>query len=56
VEQTFDAEEHVSRGAGQQRKRKLPPPSASVIDELAAKGAAGTAAFVSQSFPTPPAQ
>src|SRR5882762_4476333 len=55
VEQTFDAEEHVSRGAGQQRKRKLAPPSASVIDELAAKGAAGTAAFVSKPFPTPPA-
>jgi len=55
VEQTFDAEEHISRGAGRQRKRKLPPPSASVTEELAAKGAAGTAAFVSQPFPTPPA-
>jgi DNA-binding CsgD family transcriptional regulator len=55
MEQTFDAEEHVSRGAGPQRKQKLPAPSASVIEELAAKGAAGTAAFVSQPFPTPPA-
>jgi DNA-binding NarL/FixJ family response regulator len=55
VEQTFDAEEHVFSGAGPQRKQKLPAPSASVIEELAAKGAAGTAAFVSQPFPTPPA-
>lgn len=55
VEQTFDAEEHVSRDAGQQRKRKLPALSASVIEELPEKGVAGTAAFVSQPFPTPPA-
>ena len=55
VEQTFDAEEHVFSGAGPQRKQKLPAPSASVIEELAAKEAVGTAAFVSQSFPTPPA-
>ncbi len=55
VEQTFDAEEHVFSGAGPQRKQKLPAPSASVIEELAAKGAVGTAAFVSKPFPTPPA-
>jgi DNA-binding NarL/FixJ family response regulator len=55
VEQTFDAEEHVFSGAGPQRKQKLPAPSASVIEELAAKEAVGTAAFVSQPFPTPPA-
>src|SRR6266853_73167 len=55
VEQTFDAEEHVFSGAGPQRKQKLPTPSASVIEELAARGAAGTAAFVSKPFPTPPA-
>jgi hypothetical protein len=54
VEQTFDAEEHAFSGAGQQRKQKLPAPSASVIEELAAMGAAGTAAFVSKPFPTPP--
>ena len=55
VEQTFDAEEHVFCGAGPQRKQKLPAPSASVIEELAARGAPGTAAFVSKPFPTPPA-
>jgi len=55
VEQTFNAEEHVFRGTGQQRKRKLPTLSAFVIEELPAKGAAGTAAFVSQPFPTPSA-
>jgi len=55
VEQTFDAEEHVFSGAGPQRKQKLPAPSASVIEELAAERAVGTAAFVSQTFPTPPA-
>ena len=55
VEQTFDAEEHVFSGTGPQRKQKLPAPSASVIEELAAEEAAGTAAFVSQPFPTPPA-
>jgi DNA-binding NarL/FixJ family response regulator len=56
VEQTFDAEEHVFSGVGPRRKQKLPGPSASVIEELAAKGAAGTAAFVSQPFPAPYAQ
>lgn len=55
VEQTFDAEEHVSRGAGPQRKRKLPALSPSVIEELPEKEVAGTAAFVSQPFPMPPA-
>src|SRR6266850_7346768 len=61
VEQTFDAEEHVSRGAGQQQKRKVLPRRLRVVEAFAAPAtpdselAADTAAAVSQPFPTPPA-
>lgn len=55
VEQTFDAEEHVSRGVDPQRKRELPSLSGPVMEELTAKPAVSTAAIVSQPFPTPPA-
>jgi hypothetical protein len=55
VEQTFDAEEHVSRDADPRRKRELPSLSVPVMEELTAKPAVGTAAIVSQPFPTPPA-
>jgi DNA-binding NarL/FixJ family response regulator len=55
VEQTFNAEEHVSRDVGQQRKRKLSSLSVPVMEELAATRAAGTSAIASQPIPTAPA-
>ena len=57
VEQTFDAEEHVSRGAGQQRKRKVPSPRLRVVEAFTApvtvgsELAADTAATTSQPLP-----
>ena len=54
VEQTFDAEEHVFRQAGQQRESKLPSPRLRVVEAFAATAtpdselAANTAATVSQ--------
>ena len=61
VEQTFDAEEYVSRDAGQQRKWKLPPRRLRVVEALAASAtpdselAAGTSATASQPVRSPPA-
>lgn len=57
VEQTFDAEEHVSRDAGQQRKRKVPSPRLRVVEAFTApvtvgsELAADTAATTSQPLP-----
>ena len=61
VEQTFDAEEHVSRGAGQERKRKLPSPRLRVVEAFGAPETVGseltadTAAATSQPVPISPA-
>jgi len=61
VEQTFDAEEYVSRDAGQQRKWKLPPRRLRVVEAFAASPtpdselAAGTSATASQPVRSPPA-
>ena len=61
VEQTFDAEEYVSRDAGQQRKWKLPPRRRRVVEAFAASAtpdselAAGTSATASQPVRSPPA-
>jgi len=61
VEQTFDAEEYVSRDAGQQRKWKLPPRRLRVVEAFAASAtpdselAAGTSATASQPVRSPPA-
>ena len=61
VDQTFDAEEHVSRQAGQQRESKLPSPRLRVVEALAASAtpdselAAGTSATASQPVRSPPA-
>ena len=57
VEQTFDAEEHVSREAVQQRERKLPSTRLSVVDAFTAPEtlglelAADTAAITADAFP-----
>ncbi|PYI72075.1 MAG: DNA-binding response regulator [Verrucomicrobia bacterium] len=61
VEQTFDAEEYVSRDAGQQRNWKLPARRLRVVEAFAASAtpdselAAGTSAAASQPVRSPPA-